>query len=105
MRLTLTVLGGLSTPAIIAIAAVALVAVVLLMRSSRKKSSESANEIVSIPVADAPSSTEQYAPGSSGEIKLYNVKDKQAALIMAIVADHLMAPLNTLRFKSIKRID
>lgn len=45
------------------------------------------------------------APGSAGEIKLYNVPDKQAAMVMAIVADHLKTPLNQLRFKSIKRLD
>ena len=45
------------------------------------------------------------APGSAGDIKLYNVPDKQAAMVMAIVADHLKTPLNQLRFKSIKRLD
>ena len=45
------------------------------------------------------------APGSAGIIKLYNVPEKQAAMIMAIVADHLNVPLNQLRFKSIKLID
>ena len=44
------------------------------------------------------------APGSAGMLKLYNVPDKEAAMIMAIVADELKAPLNTLRFKSIKEI-
>ena len=44
------------------------------------------------------------APGSAGEIKLYNVPDKTAAMIMAIVADTLKKPLNELRFKSIKEV-
>ena len=44
------------------------------------------------------------APGSAGELKLYNVPDKDAAMIMAIVANELQVPLNTLRFKSIKEI-
>ncbi|MBR1497710.1 MAG: OadG family protein [Oscillospiraceae bacterium] len=44
------------------------------------------------------------APGSAGELKLYNVPDKEAAMIMAIVANELQVPLNTLRFKSIKEI-
>jgi len=42
---------------------------------------------------------------SLGEIELYDVDDHSAALIMAIVADRLEAPLGTLRFKSIKQID
>ena len=45
------------------------------------------------------------AAGSLGEIDLYDVDDQSAALIMAIVADQMKVPLNTLRFKSIKLID
>ncbi len=41
------------------------------------------------------------APGSCGELVLKNVSDKEAAMIMAIVADTMQAPLNELRFKSI----
>ena len=53
------------------------------------------------PAAEAPKAT---APGSAGEIKLYNVPDKEAAMIMAIVANKLNRPLNELRFKSIKEV-
>lgn len=42
------------------------------------------------------------AKGSAGEIKLYNVNDKTAALVMAIVANKMEAPLNELRFISIR---
>ncbi len=111
MSLALTVLGGLSVPAIIAIAAVVLAALFLFARSRSKKNSDietadtSAQPLLSVPIAAAQTPAMQYAPGSAGEIKLYNVKDKQAAMIMAIVADHLKAPLSTLKFKSIKRID
>ncbi|MBO5162999.1 MAG: OadG family protein [Ruminococcus sp.] len=51
------------------------------------------------PVADAPT-----APGSAGHVKLHGVPDKEAAMIMAIVADKLQTPLNELRFTSIKEI-
>ena len=44
------------------------------------------------------------ARGSAGEIKLYNVSDKEAAMIMAIVASKMGKPLNELRFKSIKEV-
>lgn len=41
---------------------------------------------------------------SQGQCDLHNVSDRDAALIMAIVADKLDAPLNTLVFKSIKEV-
>ena len=44
------------------------------------------------------------APGSAGEVKLFDVPDKQAAMLMAIVADKMQKPLNELRFKSIKEV-
>ena len=45
------------------------------------------------------------APGSCGELVLVKTEDRDAAMIMAIVADTLGVPLNTLRFKSIKRLE
>ncbi len=45
------------------------------------------------------------APGSCGELVLKNVSDKEAAMIMAIVADKMQAPLNELRFKSISLLN
>ncbi len=47
---------------------------------------------------------EPVAPGRSGDVKLYDVPDKEAAMIMAIVADQLKAPLSTLNFISIKEV-
>jgi Na+-transporting methylmalonyl-CoA/oxaloacetate decarboxylase gamma subunit len=47
----------------------------------------------------------KIAPGSCGDVKLYNVPDKDAAMIMAIVADELKTPLNELRFISIKQTE
>lgn len=45
------------------------------------------------------------APGSAGEIKLYNVSPRTAAMLMAITADKMGVPLNQLRFISIKCLD
>jgi len=45
------------------------------------------------------------APGSCGELRLIGVSDRDAALIMAIVADELQAPLHTLRFQSIRAMN
>ena len=44
------------------------------------------------------------APGSAGELKLYDTDPRTAAMLMAIVADELQAPLNELRFLSIREI-
>ena len=44
------------------------------------------------------------APGSAGHVKLHGVPDKEAAMIMAIVADKMQTPLNELRFISIKEV-
>ena len=44
------------------------------------------------------------APGTAGELKLYDTPPKTAAMIMAIVADKMGKPLNELRFISIKEV-
>ena len=44
------------------------------------------------------------APGSAGQIKLYDTDPKDAAMIMAIVADSLGKPINELRFLSIREV-
>ena len=53
-------------------------------------------------VAEAP---KPVAPGAAGQLKLYNVEPKTAAMIMAIVADKMGKPLNELRFVSIKEVE
>ena len=54
--------------------------------------------------AAVPAPAQAAAPGSAGEIKLHDVPDKTAAMLMAIVADKLGKPLNELRFISIREI-
>ena len=54
------------------------------------------------PAAPAADPNKVPAPGSLGDIKLFDVDDQTAAMVMAIVADELKAPLNELRFISIK---
>ena len=44
------------------------------------------------------------APGTAGELKLYDTPPKTAAMLMAIVADKMGKPLNELRFISIKEV-
>ena len=44
------------------------------------------------------------AAGTAGEVMLHDVPDRDAAMLMAIVAHKMGKPLNTLRFKSIKEV-
>ena len=44
------------------------------------------------------------APGSAGQLKLYDTPPKTAAMLMAIVADKMGKPLKELRFISIKEV-
>ena len=53
------------------------------------------------PAAAAP---KKLAPGSAGDVKIYDTDPRDAAMIMAIVADKLGKPLNELRFRSIKEV-
>ncbi len=54
--------------------------------------------------AAAPAANANMVPakGSLGDVRLFDVDDRTAALLMAIVADKMDAPLNTLRFLSIR---
>lgn len=56
------------------------------------------------PVAAAVEPVKAEAPGTAGELKLYDTDPRDAAMIMAIVADTLGKPLNQLRFISIKEV-
>ncbi len=53
------------------------------------------------PVQEPPRPT---APGAAGDLKLYDTPDRDAAMIMAIVADELKIPINELRFISIREV-
>ena len=69
-----------------------------IMSSNRKKQVLTAN------VETTPAAEPEKAPGTAGELKLYDTDPKTAAMIMAIVADKTGKPLNELRFKSIKEV-
>ena len=57
---------------------------------------------VAAPAAADP--TSDAAPGTAGQLKLYDTPPKTAAMIMAIVANQMGKPLNELRFISIKEV-
>ena len=84
-----------------------LMIVVIIMGKimSGKKKTAPAAAPAAAPVAPAAAApTAAPAPGSAGEIKLYDTPDRDAAMIMAIVADKMGKPLNELRFISIKEV-
>ena len=67
---------------------------------------KSKKETVTVPASaqPVPAAKSVPAPGSAGEIKLYDTPDRDAAMVMAIVADKMGKPLNELRFISIKEV-
>ena len=83
-----------------------MVIIKILVAVTDKKQAKPALEAAAAPAVEAPAPVKRDdpAPGSAGEIKLYTTDPKDAAMIMAIVADTLGKPLNELRFKSIREI-
>ena len=71
------------------------------LMAPKKKAEEPAPAVEAAP---APAPVKEKAPGAAGELKLYDTDPKDAAMIMAIVADTLGKPLNELRFLSIREI-
>lgn len=82
-------------------------AVIRGIENGTKKTEAAPAAPAAAPVADSKPAIPagmKVADGSLGDVKLYDVDDATAAMIMAIVADQLDAPLNELRFKSIKEV-
>ena len=68
---------------------------------ARARKAQAAAVAEAAPVEAAPVAE---APGTAGELKLHDTDPRDAAMIMAIVADTLGKPLNQLRFISIKEV-
>ena len=75
-----------------------------VMTAGAKKSAAAPAAAPAAPAAPAPAAEKKLAPGSAGEVKIYDTDPRDAAMIMAIVADKLQKPLNELRFVSIKEV-
>lgn len=72
----------------------------LMFKSAKRKAAKA-------PAAAAPAAAPAApaaAPGTAGEMKLYDTDPRDAAMVMAIVADKLGKPINELRFKSIREV-
>ena len=78
---------------------------VAMEKKSQAKDQEALSHIQNpAPAAPAAPAAPQAAPGTAGNLKLYDTPPKTAAMIMAIVADKMGKPLNELRFKSIREV-
>ena len=81
----------------------------VMVAKAKKADAKVAEPVAAAAVAGAVESAaaaapKKLAPGSAGEVKLYDTDPRDAAMIMAIVADKLGKPLNELRFVSIKEV-
>lgn len=89
---------------VVFIGLVMLMAVIMIMGGIMVSRAKKAQAAAPAATAAAPAAPAAPAPGSAGELKLYDTDPRDAAMVMAIVADTLGKPLNELRFKSIKEV-
>ena len=76
----------------------------VMVASAKKKQTEKTTEAAPVSQPAPAAVPKKLAPGSAGDVKLYDTDPRDAAMIMAIVADKLGKPLNELRFRSIKEV-
>lgn len=79
-----------------------MVVVIIMGKIMVNRANKAKAAVPAAPAAPAPEAP--AAPGSAGELKLYDTDPRDAAMIMAIVADTLGKPINELRFISIKEV-
>ena len=76
----------------------------IMVAQSKKASTKTEAAKPAEAAAPAAAAPKKLAPGSAGDVKIYDTDPRDAAMIMAIVADKLGKPLNELRFRSIKEV-
>lgn len=86
-----------------------IMAAIFKSSAAKKKAAEDAEKAAAAKEQAKAQETEKkpeapLAPGSAGHVKLYDVPDKEAAMIIAIVAYKMQKPLNELHFISIKEV-
>ena len=69
---------------------------IMVAKSKKAQPAAAATAAEAAPIAEA--------AGTAGELKLYDTDPRDAAMVMAIIADTLGKPLNQLRFISIKEV-
>lgn len=87
---------------IVFIVLILLMTIIFIMSKIIKLMSKINNEEIEVTVPDIPAAP---AKGSCGDLTLVKVSERDAAMIMAIVADQLKTPVNELRFISIKEAE
>ena len=92
-------LAGTGQGIVMVVAVLAVLAVIIAVLS------RITNRATAQPQAATPAPQPIPVTQSRGECDLVAVDEKIAAMIMAIVADQMGEPLNTLRFRSIRPID
>ena len=83
---------------------VLMIVIILVGKAFSAKAKKAAPVVEAAPAQVVEEASAPLAPGSAGELKLYDTPPKTAAMLMAIVADKLGKPLNELRFISIKEV-
>ena len=68
------------------------------------KTAAPAAPAVEVKAEPAPEVKKEEAKGTAGTILLHDVPEREAAMVMAVVAHRLGKPLNQQRFKSIREV-
>ncbi len=76
----------------------------IFQANAKKKESAAAVVQETVPTIEPIAPEKPVAPGSAGHVKRFDVPDKEAAMVMAVVAYQMKKPLNELRFISIKEV-
>lgn len=105
ISLSTAAITGLLGYVVVFVGLILLMLVIMLMsKMFIAKANAAKTEPAAVEAAPAAAPAKPEAPGTAGELKLYDTDPKDAAMIMAIVADTLGKPLNQLRFISIKEV-
>lgn len=86
---------------------VLLMAVIMIVGKimvSRSKKNEKPEHETASPAVEASRVKSEKAPGTAGGVMLYDTPERDAAMVMAIVADKMGKPLNELRFISVREV-
>ena len=89
---------GLSVVFAVLVVLMAFIKIMSLILGAAAKKSEKETK------SEETTNEKQLAKGSCGEVAMFDVPDRIAAMAMAIVADEMKVPLNELRFISIKEV-
>lgn len=94
---------GLGLVFVVLIALSIIIKLITIVVGGVKKEKKITEEQVQQEIA-VPKPAVKELPYADGELRLYDVDEKTAALIMAIVSDESKIPLSQLQFKSIRLI-